>query len=264
MKNYKELMDIWSEEMYERLSQAQKQIGEASRADYHKGYAEGISAGISYAMAIMHRTERQLNAKVNAIAEQAPEATKEARLAPYRNIPATTSTEPVIKRVIAWKCGGCGDSAIVFQDPNQPVLCTKCGHVHKFKQLYKASYFCDCGKICKFMIQDDVTEVECHCCKKIHRMRFSDINGDYYSLDNRERQGYTPRRTTPINSIEHSKAKEEDKKEQKKPTVKHKYSDAISQKPKDMTYDNHCLACDMPFVSDIEHETLCPDCTGGN
>lgn len=254
MRNVEQLISGWTEEMYARLNQAQKQIEEATRADYHKGYAEGISAGISYAMAIMHRTERQLKASKIESAEKI----KQHRLAPYAGIPAI----PVVKRVVAWKCSTCTDTAVTFQDPDQPVFCVKCNNTHKFRKLYKASYYCDCGKICKFMMEDSVKEVKCHGCKKVHRMRFSDINGDYYSLDNRKRQEHTQRVAPTQNSGVQTEAPKKATEAPKKP-VQHKYSNAKKLYSTQM-YKNRCLVCGNNFISDLDGEAVCPLCLSDN
>lgn len=255
------LLQIWTEEMHEKLIHTQEQISASTRADYHKGYAEGMLAGVSYAMAILSRTERQLRHQVPVEDHKAPqrsfESSEKNNLKAYESISA--NTEPVIKRVIAFKCEHCGDEGVIFQDPNKPLHCTKCGKDHIFKDLERASYFCECGKICKFMIEPTVTKVKCHCCATIHHMKRSEKTGAFYSLNNRERQTLPKRPEHPLNAVTaQPNTMHVNRKPKSNPMVKRRVP-----LQKQELHINTCLECGEEFMSYYESCVTCDNCAGG-
>lgn len=244
MNRYEQLITNWTEAMHAKLEIHKEQAEKATRADYHKGMADGMVTGLSYAMAVLIQMERRTI--FNAIA---PAET------PTENIstPKEEPKEPVIKRVIAFRCEHCGDEAVTFTDPTKPILCNKCQTVHHFGELHRASYFCECGKICKFMMESTVVHVKCHCCKKHHRMAFSRVNNEFYSLDNRDREDYTAKTQSTIKKMAGQKTEFKPRPTKfKKPQEKHPF------------HIGTCLECGEEFMTHIEGCVTCDKCAGGN
>ena len=240
MNKYEQLITNWTEAMHAKLEIHKEQAEKATRADYHKGMADGMVTGLSYAMAVLIQMERRTI--FNAIA-------------PAENIPTPKEDpkEPVIKRVIAFRCEHCGDEAVTFTDPTKPILCNKCQTVHHFGELHRASYFCECGKICKFMMESTVVHVKCHCCKKHHRMAFSRVNNEFYSLDNRDREDYTAKTQSTIKKMAGQKTEFKPRPTKfKKPQEKHPF------------HIGTCLECGEEFMTHIEGCVTCDKCAGGN
>lgn len=253
MNRYEQLMNEWTQAMSEKLEIHKDQAEKATRADYHKGMADGLVTGLSYAMATLVMMERRANAEATKTTE-----TPIGRLNGEdmkKNIVVTKEepTEPVIKRVIAFKCEHCGDEAVTFTDPTKPILCVKCQTVHHFGELHRASYFCECGKICKFMMESVVSSVKCHCCKKPHRMAFSRVNNEFYSLDNRNKEDYTAKTQSTIKKPVGQKTEFKPRPTKfKKPQEKHPF------------HISTCLECGEEFMTHIEGCVTCDKCAGGN
>lgn len=244
MNRYEQLITNWTEAMHAKLEIHKEQAEKATRADYHKGMADGMVTGLSYAMAVLIQMERRTIFNAVAPAET-----------PTESIPAPKEDpkEPVIKRVIAFRCEHCGDEAVTFTDPTKPILCNKCQTVHHFGELHRASYFCECGKICKFMMESTVVHVKCHCCKKHHRMAFSRVNNEFYSLDNRDREGYTAKTQSTIKKMAGQKTEFKPRPTKfKKPQEKHPF------------HVGTCLECGEEFMTHIEGCVTCDKCAGGN
>lgn len=251
MNRYEQLITNWTEAMHAKLEIHKEQAEKATRADYHKGMADGMVTGLSYAMAVLIQMERRTI--FNAIAPA--ETPTENISMPTENIsmPKEEPKEPVIKRVIAFRCEHCGDEAVTFTDPTKPILCNKCQTVHHFGELHRASYFCECGKICKFMMESTVVHVKCHCCKKHHRMAFSRVNNEFYSLDNRDREDYTAKTQSTIKKTAGQKTEFKPRPTKfKKPQEKHPF------------HIGTCLECGEEFMTHIEGCVTCDKCAGGN
>lgn len=259
MNRYEQLMNEWTQAMSEKLEIHKDQAEKATRADYHKGMADGLVTGLSYAMATLAMMERRaisnLAKEVSPGIEQpvallSAKDTKTYAIAPA---PKEEPKEPVIKRVIAFKCEHCGDEAVTFTDPTKPILCNKCQTVHHFAELHRASYFCECGKICKFMMESAVSNVKCHCCKKPHRMAFSRVNNEFYSLDNRNKEDYTAKTQTPIKQTAEKKA-----------YMKPRQTKFKQREDRNQFHIGKCLECGEEFMTQIEGCVTCDKCAGGN
>ena len=244
MNKYEQLITNWTEAMHAKLEIHKEQAEKATRADYHKGMADGMVTGLSYAMAVLIQMERRTIFNAIAPAETPTESIP---------TPKEDPKEPVIKRVIAFRCEHCGDEAVTFTDPTKPILCNKCQTVHHFGELHRASYFCECGKICKFMMESTVVHVKCHCCKKHHRMAFSRVNNEFYSLDNRDREDYTAKTQSTIKKMAGQKTEFKPRPTKfKKPQEKHPF------------HIGTCLECGEEFMTHIEGCVTCDKCAGGN
>lgn len=259
MNRYEQLITNWTEAMHAKLEIHKEQAEKATRADYHKGMADGMVTGLSYAMAVLIQMERRTISNAIASVEmpkEAPVALLSAKdTKTYTIAPASQEEpkEPVIKRVIAFRCEHCGDEAVTFTDPTKPILCNKCQTVHHFAELHRASYFCECGKICKFMMESAVVHVKCHCCKKHHRMAFSRVNNEFYSLDNRDREGYTAKTQSTIKKPVGQKTEFKPRPTKfKKPQEKRPF------------HISTCLECEEEFMTHIEGCVTCDKCAGGN
>ena len=258
MNRYEQLITDWTEVMHAKLEVHKEQAEKSTRADYHKGMADGLVTGLSYAMAVLIQMERRTIQ--NATSEASTGISRSS--APMQakgqgEVIPMAEKEPVIKRVVAFKCSHCGDEGVIFTDPTKPILCNKCQNVHTFNELYRASYFCECGKICKFVMESAVKSVPCHCCKKPHRMALSRVNNEFYSLDNREREGYIAKKQAPINKAPIGRKSFEKKPIDKKPATRFKqmpsYFDAHKSK---------CLECGSEFTSRYEGCVTCDRCAG--
>lgn len=74
------------------------------------------------------------------------------------------------KKLVFFKCEECGTIACSFTNPSEPARCYCCGHLNKLEKLYRGSYNCSCGQEGVFLMQDQVSEVECKTCKTKHIM----------------------------------------------------------------------------------------------
>lgn len=257
MNRYEQLITDWTEAMHAKLEIHKNQAENATRADYHKGLADGLVTGLSYAMATLAQMERRAIANAmnvtkitssisNSTITQNAEGIKMSIIAPSG--PQEETKAPVIKRVIAFKCEHCGDEGVVFADPTKPILCNKCQKVHRLKPLLRASYYCECGKICKFVMESTVERVKCHCCKKPHRMAFSKVNNEFYSLDNRDRDGYVAKSQAGATALEYK--------------TKSPINKRMKETPR--FHANTCLECNEEFMSEIENCVTCDKCAGDN
>lgn len=248
MNKYEQLINQWTEAMSAKLEIHKDQAEKATRADYHKGLADGMVTGLSYAMATFATMERRLPTDLQVPNVVAP---VEAPVALLKAEAPEARKEPATKRVVAWKCHKCGDEVITYTDPTKPVVCHKCEAVHKFDELHFASYFCECGKICKFMIEEKVEKVKCHCCEKHHRMAKSTDTGRFYSLDSVNPKNYTPKSRLTTNQMEKTK------------TIKPRPTKFKSKPSRPMFHANTCLECGEEFMTDIENCVTCDNCAGG-
>lgn len=92
-----------------------------------------------------------------------------------------TTNEPK-KHLIFFKCEHCGEVSHQYQSSIDTAKCFKCSNTHKLQKLIPASYYCKCGKICKFLQESNVTKIKCHTCDVNHQMAYDTLNDTYVSL----------------------------------------------------------------------------------
>lgn len=92
------------------------------------------------------------------------------------------------KQLIFFKCKECGTVGCTHQNPNDPVKCYKCQADHELEPLVPGSYYCNCGKICKFVQEESVSAIKCHKCEVEHLMVYVDEDNCYKSLHSVEVQ----------------------------------------------------------------------------
>lgn len=74
------------------------------------------------------------------------------------------------KKLVFFKCEECGTIACSFMNPNEPAKCFACGHHNELGELFRGAYNCSCGQEGVFLMQEDVSEVQCKTCRAKHIM----------------------------------------------------------------------------------------------
>ena len=90
------------------------------------------------------------------------------------------------KQLIFFKCKECGTVGCTHQNPNDPIKCYHCQQPHTLEPLVAGSYYCECGKICKFVQEESVSVIKCHTCDVEHLMVYSEEENRYKSLQSVE------------------------------------------------------------------------------
>ena len=90
------------------------------------------------------------------------------------------------KQLIFFKCKECGTVGCTHQNPNDPIQCYHCQQPHTLEPLVAGSYYCECGKICKFVQEESVSVIKCHTCDVEHLMVYSEEDNRYKSLQSVE------------------------------------------------------------------------------
>lgn len=94
----------------------------------------------------------------------------------------TKTTDEPKKHLIFFKCKHCGEVSHQYQESTETAKCYNCSKTHTLDTLVPASYYCKCGKICKFLQERSVSKIKCHKCDVNHHMAYDTLNDKYVSL----------------------------------------------------------------------------------